>query len=319
MEGEPSPGLPVLAFDLGGTRLKAGLVCGSHIDALQIVNVTDEGKSEHILQLLCDVGRTLLARQRVQAIGISVRGIIEEQQGMILDVNAALASLIGYPLAQTVGEYFNLPVFMENDARMYALGEWLYGAGQGCTNLVCFTLGTGIGNGVILHQRVLRGSRHVAGILGGHLTVQADGPLCSCGNRGCLESFIGTPGLMQMVSEQLPSFPASRLHTTAVTPKHLFAAAAEGDELAGKVIERFSQLLGAGIVNTIHAYDPDRIVLGGGFIHAAQTFLPAVQRYVDTHAWSIPRGRVKLVPTRLGDGAALVGIAAAASRQGLFL
>lgn len=307
---------PVLAFDLGGTRLKAGLVCGAEVSALRVVTLEHTDKRERLVEELLAIARAFLSLAPVQSIALCVRGIVDASAGVILDVNERLAQLIGYPLAQTFARELGLPTVMENDARMYALGEWLHGSGQGYSHLVCLTLGTGIGSGVILDGQLLRGSRHVGGILGGHFTIQANGPLCSCGNRGCLEALIGTSALVRMAEELLQTSP-SVLHAESLTPRHIFAAAATGDLLANTIVEHFTAILGSGIVTMIHAYDPDIVVLGGGIMQASAQFLPAVQAFIDAHAWSTPRGRVAVLPAQLGDAAALVGVAGLASHEQL--
>ena len=187
-------------------------------------------------------------------------------------------------------------------------GEWAHGAGRGSCNMVCLTLGTGIGSGVVMGGRVLRGPRGVAGILAGHLTVQVDGPRCICGNLGCLEALIGTGGLIRAAGLALATGRPSALRDGPLDPVRIFAAAA-GDAPAREVVRDFARRLGAGVVTMIHACDPDVVVPGGGMARAAPQFLPAVQAYVDAHDWTTPLGRVRVVPAALGDEAALVGMA----------
>jgi glucokinase len=194
---------------------------------------------------------------------------------------------------------------------MYALGEWHHGAGRGRDNIVCLTLGTGVGSGVIVGGRLLRGPRGVGGILAGHVGVQIDEPACTCGNVGCLEALIGTAGFLRLADEALARDRApSALRQTPLTAQRIFEAAAAGEAPARALAQRFATYLGAGIVTAIHAYDPDVVVLGGGVMHSFAPFLPDVQAYVDAHAWTVPRGRVRIVPAALGDAAALIGVAA---------
>jgi glucokinase len=156
----------------------------------------------------------------------------------------------------------------------------------------------------------LRGARGLRGILGGHITIQANGPSCTCGNRGCLEALIGAAALRRTVQEALLAEPSSLLRAGVGDPQHLFEAKAAGDPLAQALVTRFTGQLGAGIVSMIHTYDPDVVILGGGITHASAHFLTQVQAYVDEHAWTLPRKRVKVLLAQLGDAAALFGIAA---------
>ena len=309
-----APAMPmpaVLAFDLGGTRIKAGIVRGATVSSLLIEATNDGQDGADVLASLLRLGRRLGDEHNVAAVGMSVKGIVDAQRGVILDVKERLVGLIGRPLAAIVARELGRPVVIENDARMYALGEWRHGAGRGRDNMVCLTLGTGVGSGVIVGGRLLRGPRGVGGILAGHVAVQIDGPVCTCGNVGCLEALIGTAGFPRLAAEALARDPApSALRHASLTPQHIFEAAAAGDAPAQALAQRFATYLSAGIVTAIHAYDPDVVVLGGGVMHSFAPFLPDVQAYVDAHAWTVPRGRVRVVPAALGDAAALIGVAA---------
>ncbi|GER89867.1 glucokinase [Dictyobacter vulcani] len=311
----------VLAFDVGGTRIKTGIIQGDTMIRGEVValNHTAGAHTDDVLSRIINMGRSVLAQHEISAIGLSIRGIVDPQSGMILDVNETLRELIHVPLGEQLSRELGRPVLVENDARMYALGEFTHGAGRGDKNIVCLTLGTGVGSSVVINGRVLRGQRSMRGILGGHITIQADGPRCSCGNMGCLEVLIGTAALSRQIEEGLTSDSTSILHTTDHTPRHLFAAADQHDRLALSIVDRFARHLGCGIVSLIHAYDPDVVVLGGGFMHSHHLFLSAVQAYVSAHAWTIPRGRVVVMPATLGDTAALFGVAQAIFHPDIYL
>jgi glucokinase len=302
----------ILAFDVGGTRIKAGLVRGAEILARHIEPLSQLGTAPDLVQILVKLGEHVRGNVPVQAVGISMKGLVDPRQGILLDVNETWAHLIGRPFAQQLSEAFGLPVFVENDARMYTVGELLYGAGRDVDNLLCLTLGTGIGSGVALQRRVLRGPRGFSGIQGGHITVQVDGPRCTCGNLGCLEAFIGTAPLMRKAAELARAHDRNGLTQAPLTPRAIFAAALAGDAAAREVVAYFTRYLSAGVVSLIHAYDPDLVVLGGGIAEASAQILPALQRYIDEYTWTLPRGRVRAARAELGDTAALLGIAALA-------
>jgi glucokinase len=305
----------ILAFDVGGTRIKAGLVRGAEIVALHVEPLSKAETAPNLVQMLLQLGARTRGKVSVQAVGISMKGFVDPQQGILLDVNETWAHLVGQPFAQSLSQAFGLPVFVENDARMYTVGEMLYGAAQDAENILCLTLGTGIGSGVALQRRVLRGPRGFSGILGGHITVQVDGPRCTCGNIGCLEALIGTAPLMRRAADLARTHYGNGSAQDPQTPRAIFAAALAGDALAREVVAYFTRYLSAGVVSLIHAYDPDLVVLGGGIAEASAQFLPALQSYIDEHTWTLPRGRVRVTRAALGDSAALLGIAALA--QGL--
>jgi glucokinase len=265
------------------------------------------------VQTITRIGQYLRKEHTIQAVGMSIKGIVDAQQGTIVEVKEALSEIVDQPIAEQLAKTFNLPVVLENDARMYALGELLYGAGQSAENFVCLTLGTGVGCAVAINRCILRGAYGLAGILGGHISVQADGPPCNCGNRGCLEAFIGTTALVEAAKQYIVIYSQSQLaHTQPLTPYAIFHAAANGDEPAQILVQRFTHYLSVGIVSLIHAYGPDIVVLGGGIMGASSQILLPVQRYVAQHCWTQLAQRVRITAATLGDTAALLGVASLA-------
>jgi glucokinase len=299
----------VLAYDVGGTRTKIGLIEAGLVRHMVTI-ATDEARPRKLLDRAIRVGQELVGRYgSVHAVGLSIRGVVDPQTGVLLDVNQPLTRLIGIPLAALMEDAFGVPAYADNDARMYALGELRHGAGRGYRNLVCLTLGTGIGLGVAIDGSLLRGSRGTLGILGGHFTVQVDGPACTCGNVGCLETLIGAQALVRLFSKRSLESNTPEPALDDISPQRRFGLAASGSPIAAQVVRRFSLVLGSGVVTMIHAYDPDVVVLGGGMSRASAQFLPTVRAFVGKHAWTQPRGRVQVVTSGLGDAAALIGIA----------
>lgn len=256
----------VLAFDLGGTRLKAGLVVGERVEQLVTPFLERTDDAGAVVAQMAAVGRALAGGRSLLAVGAAVKGIVSAASGRVLEVNEPLRALSGFDLGAELGRAFGVPIAVENDARLFAYGELAHGAGRGVRNLVGVTLGTGVGVGVVRDGALLAGS---LGILGGHLTVDLDGPRCNCGNVGCVEAFIGTAD--------------------------------------------FNRALAAGIVNWVHAYDPELVVIGGGRSRSAELRIGEVSAYVSEHAWTVPRGRVRVELSALGDEAALLGAAALAT------
>jgi glucokinase len=312
----------ILAFDIGGTRIKAGIVQGSVVSNLAIEALAGKGGTSDVLSQIVQIGKRLIAGREVAAVGMSVKGIIDSHHGVILSVNEALTSSVGVPITERLMHEFGVPTRFENDARMYTLGELLYGAGRAATNMICLTLGTGVGCGIALGRRVLRGPHGLSGILGGHITVQIDGPRCTCGNVGCLEALIGTGALIHEATEALACGRRSILREiplSSLSPQHIFAASAASDVLAQEIVQRFAQHLGAGVVSLVHAHDPDLVVLGGGMTAAAEQFLPAVQAYVHRHTWTLPGLEARVTTSELRNTAALAGVAAYARGLDIFL
>lgn len=282
----------VLAFDLGGTRLKAGLVAGDAVERLVAPDLRRTDDAGAVVAQMVEVGRELIAGREIAAVGAAVKGIVAAHSGRVVEVNEPLRSLSGMELGRELSAAFGVPAAIENDARLFAYGELLHGAGRGVANLVGMTLGTGVGVGVALGGTLLSGERGVLGILGGHLSVDWQGPLCDCGNRGCLELYVAGPAASSLLE-----------------------AARRGEASARQPLERFTAILATGVVNLVHAYDPDVVVLGGGLAHASDLFLDALREQVSRQAWTIPRGRVRIEVSQLGEGAALLGAAELARRS----
>lgn len=302
-----------LAIDLGGTRIKAGVVVGRDVVAQRIVATEDELGFERVLQHIVDIGDELLREHPAGAIGLSLPAVVDVQRGTVVDVRKNLTGLIGFPLVAVLRERFQLPVAVENDARLCALGEMVAGAAQGVADLVCLTLGTGIGCCVVHDGYILRGSRGTGGILGGHMTIETYGPTCSCGNIGCVEALCSAPALVAAMSARLAAQPDHPLHAgPALRPEVILSGAAAGDPLAAEVLAGYIRHLAAAVVSYIHVHDPDAVVIGGGIMHASDQILPPLRDYVALHTWTSPPRTIPVRAAALGDRAALIGAAALA-------
>ncbi len=308
----------MLAFDIGGTRVKAAVVHRDCVRGLTAASTTGGRTTGEVLDTVERLGSALVREYGpVSRIGVSVRGIVEPSSGVLVDVNEPLACLSGTAPAARLERRFGVPASIDNDARMYAAGEFRHGAGRGHANLVCLTLGTGVGVGVVVDGRLWRGPRGTRGILAGHVTVDVAGARCGCGNIGCLEMLVGARPLADQVRARLAAGTRSSLAPDGIPAEGLdasmiFSAAASGDRFARETVDSFGRALGSGIVTMIHAYDPDVVVLGGGLTRSAAQYLPAVRAWVARHAWTVPPGRVPVRLAELGDAAALVGAAAMA-------
>ncbi len=201
---------------------------------------------------------------------------------------------------------FGLDLVIENDARAALVGEWQAGAGKGWDDLVGITLGTGLGTAAIMNGQLVRGKHGQAGVLGGHFTVQSGGRLCTCGNRGCAEAESSTSVLQQIVCEH-PGFSNSRLRgLDRIDYAGLFRLAREQDSCAMEIRSRTIGVWAAMVVNLVHAYDPERVIIGGGVMAGAEDFFADLVELVRALAHT-PWGTVEIVPAQLGDDAALIG------------
>jgi len=300
----------VLASDLGGTRMKIGVVR----DGAVLARTTEPANSKTGLApglpglkaaWLRLLGELNISVRDCAGISVAFPSLIDAKSGRILAAYGKYADAMRLDLRKWAKEEFGLPLAIENDARLALVGEWTRGAGRGADNLVMITLGTGLGTAAVSEGRLLRGRHGQAGVLGGHSTVRYGGRDCSCGNVGCAEAEASTAFLRDLAVE-LPEWDGSSLRKLAILNYDaVFKHAASGDLCALKLRDHSLRVWATLTVNLIHAYDPELVILGGGIMASANAILPAVSDYVHRHAHT-PWGKVRVVAGELGDTAALV-------------
>lgn len=206
-------------------------------------------------------------RERLVGIGISAAGQVDADVGAIAYASPNIPGWTGTRVREALSPRFELPVIVDNDANAAAYGEWWAGGGKALDSMVMITVGTGIGGGIVLNGRVLRGGRWRGGEIG-HMVIDADGVRCNCGQRGCLEMYASGTAIGRMAREARPGWTPSG--------PEVFAAAAAGDAVAQGVLERAASYLAAGIVSLSSVLDPDGFLLGGG-VSEQPAFLPLVR------------------------------------------
>lgn len=304
--------MKVIAIDFGGTRCKAGLVCGGEIRDLRVMDTPRHGSLEQMLPDLHAMIVKMMAVDAsagpVQALAWALPCIISPDGNRVVRTFGKFEDAPRLDLAAWARETICLPLVLENDARAAALGEWTHGAGRGVNDMIMVTLGTGIGTAVICEGRPLRGRNGMAGNLVGHTATHIGGATCPCGLEGCLEAQIATWALPG-IARARPDFPASPLAAEPVLDyEAIFRHAATGDPLAMHLRERAFAGWTALLVNMIHSYDPERIVIGGGIMKGGDAILPILRERVGKQATQAG-GTVEVVAAALGDAAALHGAA----------
>jgi glucokinase len=300
-----------IAIDLGGTIIKAGLLDGRHL-AVSCTEDAKPGKGlKDNLPVIEEMIERMLKKRNVPVneilgIGFSFPGLVNSVQNRVLATNKKYDDATGLDLAKWSKDTWGLPLCLENDARAALLGEWQHGAGQGYENIVMVTLGTGIGSAVLIEGRLLKGKHFQAGNLGGHFTVNHSGMICTCGNIGCMESEVSTWRMPELIRSN-PLYLSSSLRKEKLLDfKSLFLHASNNDMLAREILEHSFSVWSSGLVNMIHAFDPEVIILSGGIMKSAGLILPELQDRVNKRAWT-PWGKVLLLKARHTDSAALFG------------
>jgi glucokinase len=281
-----------IGVDVGGTKIAAGVVARDGTIALQTERPTPTDSEDAVVHALVAVVSELVDEEGVVAVGLGVPSTIDQRRGRaISSVNIPLNDV---PLRDLIGERFGLPCGVDNDANAAAIAEWQVGAGRGTRYMVMLTLGTGVGGGIILDGRPYRGSSGAAGELG-HIVIEHDGRRCqgTCTGRGHIEAY--ATGL------------AAAAEFGAGTHE-LIRAAGAGEERALELLRAIGQRLGSTLGTLVNVFDPELIVIGGGFGEAADDFLLAPAREVMRRE-ALPPGRdqVRVVPAALGPAAGIVG------------
>ncbi len=220
------------------------------------------------------------------------------------------------PLRQYLQDKLGIPSLVINDTRAATYGEWQLGAGRGFNDLVCLFVGTGLGGGAVSGGRLLSGCNNTAGELG-HIIVKMNGPLCGCGNRGCLESMVSGLGISNRAREEAaldPDAAASLIKMAAGSPDKITSdmvaiASAQGDPLSKRIIEEAAEAFTTGIVSLVHAFNPRRVVIGGGVVAGIPELLSVPQRKVKGMAMGCTCEQLEVVPSSLGDAAGVLGAA----------
>ena len=261
-------------------------------------------------------GRSEAADRRIAGIGLALAGPIDPKSGIMYSP-PNIPSLDGVSFKELLKDKVESPVFVANDATLAALGEYRYGAGVGAHTLVYLTISTGIGSGVVIEGRPMMGANGMAGELG-HMSVATGGPPCQCGNVGCLERLASGTAIADTAREMLTKGGPSVIRDLVsgdiarVSSATVFEAAERGDAPAREILEGVAQSLGAGLVNVLHIFNPDVIILGGGVsLNHWEYFRHDVEEYIRAHAMShVLKLGYKLALSSLGDDIGLLGAAA---------
>ena len=299
-----------VAIDLGGTIVKIGLVSGGKVVVSTRVDADSEAGLAAMLPAIGDAIDTLmkergLANEDLRGAAMAFPGIVNFAERRAASTNAKYNDAPEVDVEGWILERYEIPFVMDNDARMALLGEWTYGAGRGTDNMVMMTIGTGIGTGAVIDGRPVYGRRWCAGALGGHMIVDYRGRRCTCGNIGCVEAHSSSFFLPRIIGEDEGLSEGFRTDKANYNYKTLFDKYRSGDKDAVRAVTGCMDVWAAAIVNYIHAYDPQTVVMGGGVMKSADIIIPYIQKKVDSLAWT-PGEKVTIVPSELGDDAALV-------------
>jgi len=320
-------GLPVLAIDLGGTKIIAAIISnqGRVITREYYLTLAEEGPQLVIKRTLSAIDRLLslgkIDSSQLNSISIAAAGAINFGKGLVT-LSPNLPGWYDIPLRDLIKEKYRVNTLLINDASAAALGEHRFGAGKGVNNLILLTLGTGIGGGIIINGKLYSGPCGSAGEIG-HMTIDVNGPRCRCGNIGCLEMLVSGTAVAREAIKRIRQGERSSLteivegKIESITAEKVEVAAQGGDSLALEVILKAANYLGVGMVNLVNIFNPEMIIVGGGMAKMGNLLLDPARQVVRERAFQLPAQAVRIVPAQLGDDAGVLGAAVFAFQQEL--
>ncbi len=300
-----------LAADVGGTWLRAALYREGEITPVRRERTPTRGAGRPEVRLRALLARLRPREGRLLGVGVACPGPLDPETGVVWAA-PNIPEWREFPLAAYLSQALGVPVRVDNDANLAALGEWRYGAGRGHHHLLYLTISTGIGAGVIVNDRLLHGARGLAAELG-HITVAPDGPVCSCGKRGHLEAVASGTAIARTAAEALARGENSSLAELphAPTAADVAAAARAGDALARRIFAEAGAHLGRALAGFLHIFNPEVVILGGGVVQAGEVLLRPLEETMRAEVMSPAYlENLTLTPAALGDDAGLVGAVA---------
>jgi glucokinase len=304
-----------IGVDVGGTNVKVALVdkSGSIVYSDTVPTRAEMGY-EYTIQNIITAIQNLMkesktAKESIEGIGFGFPGQIDCDNG-IVRLAPNIPGWVDIPIADIVSQEFGIPVKVDNDVRCAALAELNFGAGKGTQNLICITVGTGIGSGLIINGKLVRGASNAAGEIG-HIKLQMEnGPICGCGDRGCLEAFASGPAIVAMAEEYIRGGKSTKYRELAnpdITPYIVAEAAKQGDVVARQIFETIGTYIGIGLSSVVNLLNPEKIVIGGGVADAGDLLFVPIKETLKKRAMPIQGDAVEVVHAELGNTAGVIG------------
>jgi glucokinase len=310
-----------VGIDLGGTNIKIGLfdselklICKTSVATKADMGpeVVIDKMAQTVEKLLADAG---LSRHDVVAVGIGTPGPAKYSEGVIIQ-STNMPKFKNVPICRILNEKLGAPIVFDNDANVACWGEYAVGAGKGVKDIVFFTLGTGIGGGIISNGELVHGCAENAAELG-HMIIYPDGRECNCGQRGCVEAYASADSTARRAREAVETGAESSLKKVLdekgqITSKDVYEHLAAGDKLAKEITDGTAKALAITCINMLHTTEPKRIVFAGGMIAAGDILLNRIKDYFNEYIWTLKKEPVEICFATLGEDAGIIGAAALA-------
>ena len=304
----------VVGVDLGGTKIYTALVDleGNIIKEKTVETLAHEGEKAVMGRVVDTINYVIDGTDKnlIKSIGIGSPGPLDVKNGIIIE-NSNLP-FKNFAIVKTIKETYDLPTYLDNDANVATLGEFMFGAGKGSENMVFITASTGIGGGAVLNGKLFRGATGNA-LEVGHMTVSTEGPRCGCGNLGCAEALGSGTAIGKRAKEAVLSNVVTSLKNYEnVTAKEVFKEATNGDRVAKNILNTSLTYLGIAVANTITNFDPEKVVVGGGVVNGGDIVLDTIRNVVEERCMAAFVENCTIEKAILGGKAGVLGAAALA-------
>ena len=304
----------VVGLDLGGTKIYTALVDlnGTIIKEKVVETLAFEGEEAVINRMMDTIDYVIEGtdKELIKAIGIGAPGALDLKEGIVIE--SPNLPFENFELVGKIRARYDLPTYLDNDANVATLGEFMFGAGKGTENMVFITASTGIGGGAVINGKLFRGTTGNALEIG-HTIVENEGPRCGCGNIGCAEALGSGTAIGKRAKEAVATNVETSLKNYEnVTSKEVFKEAANGDRVAKNILETSLNYLGIAVANTITNFDPEKVVIGGGVINGGSIVLDTIRRVVGERALKTFVDSCTVEKAVLGGKAGVLGAAALA-------
>ncbi|MDO5437159.1 MAG: ROK family protein [bacterium] len=304
-----------IGVDVGGTNVKLALVDlnGKIVYSNTTPTRADLGYEHSITNIQNAIEELMKEtnsnKDSIEAIGFGFPGQIDYQNGVVR-LLPNMPGWVDVPVAKIMEEKFGITTKLDNDVRVATLGELKYGAGKGCQNLVCITVGTGIGSGLVFNGKLIRGAKNAAGEIGHIKLTMGDGPICGCGDYGCFEAYASGPSIVAEAKEYIKGGKSSKfkeLATEELSPYIVAQAALQGDAVAKRIYAKMGEIIGLGLTSVINLLNPERVIIGGGVADAGDILFNPIKETIAKRAMPIQASSVEIVPALLGNTAGVIG------------
>lgn len=311
----------LIGIDLGGTNIKAALVNTDSGEISGMTSTPTQAQEGHdaVIARMAELAHEVISasgqqKANIGGIGLGIPGLLDLEHGLTLFLPNLPGQWRSVPVRAELAQASGLPVAIINDARAATLGEWKFGAGRGVESCALYTLGTGIGGGLVINGELYLGIGGAAGELG-HVSVDFNGPRCNCGSRGCIEALASGPAMSAAGMRAVVQGATTKItelcdgDLNQVTPELIYQAALAGDAVAREIYQFAGEAIGYGIANVVMALTPRRIIIGGGVAAAGDLILEPIRRTVRDRVRVADKDAIEILPATLGNNAGLMGAA----------